>query len=116
MLAYFLVGLALGPYTFGLLPNTEANREFAEFGIVFLMFSIGLEFSLPQLYAMRKKVLGLGGAQVMITLAVIMGLAKLAGLNWPAAFVVGTALTMSTTAIDSKILAERIDLNSLQGR
>lgn len=116
MLAYFLVGLALGPYTFGLLPNTEANREFAEFGIVFLMFSIGLEFSLPQLYAMRKKVLGLGGAQVLVTLAITMGIAKLAGLNWPAAFVVGTALTMSSTAIVSKILAERIDLNSRHGR
>lgn len=116
MLAYFLVGLALGPYTFGLLPNTEANREFAEFGIVFLMFSIGLEFSLPQLYAMRKKVLGLGGAQVLVTLAITMGVAKLAGLSWPAAFVVGTALTMSSTAIVSKILAERIDLNSRHGR
>ena len=116
MLAYFLVGLALGPYTFGLLPNTEANRELAEFGIVFLMFSIGLEFSLPQLYAMRKKVLGLGGAQVLATLAVTMGVAKLAGLNWPAAFVIGTALTMSSTAIVSKILAERIDLNSRHGR
>ncbi len=116
MLAYFLVGLALGPYTFGLLPNTEANREFAEFGIVFLMFSIGLEFSLPQLYAMRKKVLGLGGAQVLVTLAVTMSIAKLAGLDWPAAFVIGTALTMSSTAIVSKILAERIDLNSRHGR
>ncbi len=116
MLAYFLVGLALGPHTFGLLPNTEANREFAEFGIVFLMFSIGLEFSLPQLYAMRKKVLGLGGAQVIITLAIAMGVAKLAGLNWPAAFVIGTALAMSSTAIVSKILAERIDLNSRHGR
>lgn len=116
MLAYFLVGLALGPHTFGLLPNTEANRELAEFGIVFLMFSIGLEFSLPQLYAMRKKVLGLGGAQVIITLALTMGVAKLAGLNWPAAFVVGTALAMSSTAIVSKILAERIDLNSRHGR
>ncbi len=116
MLAYFLVGLALGPHTFGLLPNTEANREFAEFGIVFLMFSIGLEFSLPQLYAMRKKVLGLGSAQVIITLAVVMGVAKLAGLNWPAAFVIGTALAMSSTAIVSKILSERIDLNSRHGR
>ena len=62
MLAYFAVGVVLGPHTFELLPNTEGAREFAEFGIVFLMFSIGLEFSLPQLYAMRKKVLGLGGA------------------------------------------------------
>jgi CPA2 family monovalent cation:H+ antiporter-2 len=116
MLAYFLVGMALGPHTFGLLPDTEASREFAEFGIVFLMFSIGLEFSLPQLYAMRKKVLGLGGAQVFLTLAVVMTVAKLAGLDWPAAFVIGAALAMSSTAIVSKILAERVDLNSRHGR
>lgn len=116
MLAYFLVGMALGPHTFGLLPDTEATKEFAEFGIVFLMFSIGLEFSLPQLYAMRKKVLGLGGAQVLITLAIVMGIAKLAGLDWPVAFVIGSALAMSSTAIVSKILAERVDLNSRHGR
>ena len=116
MLAYFLVGMALGPHTFGLLPDTEATKEFAEFGIVFLMFSIGLEFSLPQLYAMRKKVLGLGGAQVFITLAIVMGIAKLAGLDWPVAFVIGSALAMSSTAIVSKILAERVDLNSRHGR
>ena len=116
MLAYFMVGLLLGPHAFGLLPDTEASREFAEFGIVFLMFSIGLEFSLPQLYAMRTKVLGLGGAQVLLTLAGIMGVCKLAGLDWPAAFVVGAALTMSSTAIVSKMLAERVDLNSRHGR
>ncbi len=116
MLAYFLVGLVLGPHTFGLLPDTEATREFAEFGIVFLMFSIGLEFSLPQLYAMRKKVLGLGGAQVTVTLAIVMGVAKFAGLDWPASFVIGSALVMSSTAIVSKILAERVDLNSRHGR
>ncbi|HSI43193.1 MAG TPA: monovalent cation:proton antiporter-2 (CPA2) family protein [Methylotenera sp.] len=116
MLAYFLVGIALGPHTFGLLPDSEANREFAEFGIVFLMFSIGLEFSLSQLYAMRSKVLGLGGAQVVITLVVIMFVAKFAGLDWSAAFVVGAALAMSSTAIVSKMLAERVDLNSRHGR
>ena len=116
MLAYFLVGMQLGPHTFGLLPDTEASREFAEFGIVFLMFSIGLEFSLPQLYAMRKKVLGLGGAQVFLTLAVVMMVANVAGLDWPAAFVIGAALAMSSTAIVSKILAERVDLNSRHGR
>jgi CPA2 family monovalent cation:H+ antiporter-2 len=116
MLAYFLVGVLLGPHTFGLLPDSEANREFAEFGIVFLMFSIGLEFSLPQLYAMRKKVLGLGGAQVFLTLAIVMVIAKLLGLEWSAAFVIGSALAMSSTAIVSKILAERVDLNSRHGR
>ena len=116
MLAYFLVGSALGPHTFGLLPDSDANREFAEFGIVFLMFSIGLEFSLSQLYAMRSKVLGLGGAQVVITLVVIMFIAKSVGLDWSAAFVVGSALAMSSTAIVSKMLAERVDLNSRHGR
>ncbi|NOT68820.1 MAG: potassium transporter [Methylophilaceae bacterium] len=116
MLAYFLVGLALGPHTFGLLADTESSRELAEFGIVFLMFSIGLEFSLPQLYAMRRTLLGLGGAQVAITLLTTMGIARLAGLSWSAAFVIGSALTMSSTAIVSKILAERVDLNSRHGR
>ena len=116
MLAYFLVGVALGPHTFGLLPDTEANREFAELGIVFLMFSIGLEFSLPQLYAMRKKVLGLGGAQVVFTMIVVMGISRIAGLDWTSAFVVASALAMSSTAIVSKILAERVDLNSRHGR
>lgn len=116
MLAYFTVGLAFGPHAFGLLPDTESSREFAEFGIVFLMFSIGLEFSLPQLYAMRKKVVGVGGSQVVITLLAIMGVGKLVGLSWPAAFVVAAALTMSSTAIVSKMLAERLDLNSRHGR
>jgi len=116
MLAYFLVGLALGPQTFGILPDTEANRELAEFGIVFLMFSIGLEFSLPQLYAMRRTVLGLGGAQVAITMTAAMGVCRFIGLGWPTAFVIGAALTMSSTAIVSKILAERVDLNSRHGR
>lgn len=116
MLAYFTVGLAFGPHAFGLLPDTQSSREFAEFGIVFLMFSIGLEFSLPQLYAMRKKVVGVGGSQVVITLLAIMGVGKLVGLSWPAAFVVAAALTMSSTAIVSKMLAERLDLNSRHGR
>jgi K+:H+ antiporter len=116
MLAYFLVGLILGPHALGLLPDTEANRELGEFGIVFLMFSIGLEFSLAQLYAMRRTVFGLGGAQVGITMGVVMMAAWGLGLDWPAAFVIGGALAMSSTAIVSKMLAERVDLNSRHGR
>lgn len=116
MLAYFLVGLALGPHATGLLPDTEANRELAEFGIVFLMFSIGLEFSLPQLYAMRRTVLGLGGAQVAVTMTVVMAACRTFGLGWQESFVISSALTMSSTAIVSKILAERVDLNSRHGR
>lgn len=116
MLAYFMVGILFGPYALGLLPSTETGRHVAEFGIVFLMFSIGLEFSLPKLYAMRKTLFGLGGAQVLITLSVTMLLSWLAGFTLPTAFVVGAALTMSSTAIVSKVLMERVDLNSRHGR
>ncbi len=116
MLAYFMVGILFGPFALNLLPSTESGRHVAEFGIVFLMFSIGLEFSLPKLYAMRKTLFGLGGAQVLITLFVTILLSWLAGFSLPTAFVVGGALTMSSTAIVSKVLMERVDLNSRHGR
>ncbi len=116
MLAYFFVGMLFGPFGFNFLPSTESGRQVAEFGIVFLMFSVGLEFSLPKLYSMRKTLFGLGGAQVIITLSVSMLVGLLAGLGWATAFVIGGALTMSSTAIVSKILMERVDLNSRHGR
>lgn len=116
MLAYFCVGLVLGPHALGILPDIEDNRELAEFGIVFLMFSIGLEFSLSQLYSMRRVVVGIGGAQVAITLAVIMTVCMLAGLELATSIVIGGALAMSSTAIVSKLLVERLDLNSRHGR
>ena len=116
MLAYFLVGILLGPKTFGLLPDSEANRELAEFGIVFLMFSIGLEFSLAQLYSMRRIVLGIGGMQVALSMGVIMLICLALGLSWKTALVVSGALAMSSTAIVSKLLVERLDLNSRHGR
>lgn len=116
MLAYFFVGLLLGPHNFGILSDTEASRELAEFGIVFLMFSIGLEFSLPQLYAMRSKLFGLGGAQVLLCIGVAMAVSHLFGLGWTSAFIIAAAFSMSSTAIVSKILAERVDLNSRHGR
>ena len=116
MLAYFFVGMLFGPFGFNFLPSTESGRQVAEFGIVFLMFSVGLEFSLPKLYSMRKTLFGLGGAQVIITLSMSMLVGLLAGLGWATAFVIGGALTMSSTAIVSKILMERVDLNSRHGR
>ena len=116
MLAYFSLGILFGPFALNLLPNTESGRHVAEFGIVFLMFSIGLEFSLPKLYSMRKTLFGLGGAQVVISLFVSMLVGWLLGLSLSTAFVVGGALTMSSTAIVSKILIERVDLNSRHGR
>ena len=116
MLAYFLIGLLLGPHTFGLLPNNDANRELAEFGVVFLMFSIGLEFSLSQLFAMRRTVLGLGGAQVALTSMLVISVCLLIGLDWRASIVIGGALAMSSTAIVSKMMVERTELNTRHGR
>lgn len=116
MLAYFLIGLLLGPHTFGLMPDSDANRELAEFGIVFLMFSIGLEFSLSQLYAMRATVFGLGGAQVAFTTLIGMGVAMALGIDWRAALVLAGAVSMSSTAIVSKMLVEKVELSSRHGR
>ncbi len=116
LLAYFLIGLALGPHTFGLIDDSNAVRELAEFGVVFLMFSIGLEFSLPQLFAMRGIVFGLGGAQVLVSMAYTMAAAMLLGLDWRAALVIGGAMAMSSTAIATKMLAERTEIKSRHGR
>lgn len=116
ILAYFLVGLLIGPNSFGFIDDTESTSQLAEFGVVFLMFSIGLEFSLAQLYAMRRIVLGLGGLQVIITMTAVMMIATSLGLSWEAALVVAGAITMSSTAIVSKLLVERLDLNSRHGR
>lgn len=116
MLAYFLVGLLIGPNSFGLIDDTESTSQLAEFGVVFLMFSIGLEFSLAQLYAMRRIVLGLGGLQVIITMGVVMMVSVSLGLSWETSLVVAGAIAMSSTAIVSKMLVERLDLNSRHGR
>src|SRR5450759_1569733 len=111
ILVYLLVGIAVGPHALGWIPDSREARYLAEFGVVFLMFSIGLEFSLPQLKAMRRIVFGLGFTQVALTVAGGVAFAVLAGWGWKAGIVVGGALAMSSTAIVSKMLAERGELN-----
>jgi len=116
LLAYLLVGMLAGPHALGWIPDSEETRYLGEFGVVFLMFSIGLEFSLPQLKAMRGVVFGLGGAQVMVTLALALVAAMLFGLSWQAGVALGGVLAMSSTAIVSKMMAERLELQSRHGR
>jgi monovalent cation:H+ antiporter-2, CPA2 family len=116
LLGYLIVGVAIGPHAFGWVRETEQVRDLAEIGVVFLMFSIGLEFSLPKLRAMRRIALGMGSAQVAITLLVVMGVALLLGVPWQGALVLGGALAMSSTAILAKLLAERFELNTEHGR
>ena len=124
MLGYLVVGILIGPYGLGLAQDNEATHTFAEFGVVFLMFSIGLEFSLPKLSSMRRIVFGLGMAQVLVTLVVTMlfgwllayVLPSVTDISWQGAFALGGALAMSSTAIVSKLLTERLELESEHGR
>jgi monovalent cation:H+ antiporter-2, CPA2 family len=121
VLGYLLVGLAVGPHAMALAPDSGSTYELAEFGVVFLMFSIGLEFSLPRLRSMRAVVFGVGLPQVVITLAVPMALIWLVGhrlgvVGAAGAFALGAALAMSSTAIVLKLLAERLELDTDHGR
>jgi monovalent cation:H+ antiporter-2, CPA2 family len=123
MLGYLAVGVLIGPHALGMAENNPSTHALAEFGVVFLMFSIGLEFSLAQLKAMRRIVFGLGLAQVALTIVatVVFGflLARAAPalhLGWQAALALGGALAMSSTAIVVKLLTERLELESAHGR
>lgn len=116
MLGYLLAGIAIGPYALGWLPDTPQTRYLAEFGVVFLMFSVGLEFSLPRMLAMRGTVFGFGGAQVAVAMLATIVLSLLLGLSLPAGVALGGALAMSSTAIVSKLLSERVELQSPHGR
>ena len=116
ILGYLIVGVALGPHALGVLPDDAATRSLAEFGLVFLMFSIGLEFSLPQFRTLRRAVFGLGFAQVGITALSGAIVAQLLGHGWRVGIVLGGALAMSSTAIVSKMLAERGELGTPHGR
>jgi CPA2 family monovalent cation:H+ antiporter-2 len=116
MLAYLLVGILTGPHALGLIPDTMGTRQLAEFGIVFLMFSIGLEFSLPKLLTMRRIVFGLGLAQVLLAILITLVASLLLGLDWRIGLALGGALSMSSTAIVSKLMAERNELHSSHGR
>ena len=117
VIGYLLVGLALGPKALGIVAGDGLTRHLAEFGVVFLMFSIGLEFSLPKLRVMRREVFGLGSTQVAFTLTACVALALLAGSgDWKSGLAVGGVVAMSSTAVVSKLLAERMELDTAHGR
>ncbi len=127
MLGYLAVGVLIGPNAMALAKDSASVRYLAEFGVVFLMFVIGLEFNLPKLKSMRKLVFGLGLAQVLLTL-----LGTIAGhflltwvfsftsrpweLSWQGSVVLGAAIAMSSTAIVVKMMADRLELESEHGR
>ncbi|HSC62608.1 MAG TPA: cation:proton antiporter [Caldimonas sp.] len=127
MLGYLAVGVVLGPSVIGIAADAGGVGYLADFGIVFLMFVIGLEFNLPKLHSMRKLVFGLGLSQVVVTIAAaVAGNAALVslfaatgrhwGLGWQSATALGAALAMSSTAIVVKLMADRLELESEHGR
>jgi CPA2 family monovalent cation:H+ antiporter-2 len=116
LLGYLLLGILIGPHAAGLVPESEPVRHLAEFGLVFLMFTIGLEFSLPRLLTMRRVVFGLGAAQVLSTLALCTAATVLLGFGWRAGLVLGGVVAMSSTAILAKMLADRLEINTAHGR
>ncbi|MES9992323.1 MAG: monovalent cation:proton antiporter-2 (CPA2) family protein [Candidatus Thiodiazotropha sp.] len=116
ILGYLIVGILVGPFGTAVIPSNEETRFLAEFGVVFLLFAIGLEFSLPQMIAMKGAVFGLGGSQVLITGLIAGGVAWLLGMEPTAAIITGAILALSSTAIVIKQLSEQVELNTPHGR
>ncbi|QRM20616.1 potassium transporter [Dechloromonas sp. TW-R-39-2] len=116
VLGYLLVGSLIGPHALNLMEDVTRAQYLAEFGVVFLMFSIGLEFSLPKLYAMKRIVFGLGLLQVLLSVALIGGIVISFGLSWQLGVALGGVFAMSSTAVLTKLLAERMQLDSAHGR
>ncbi len=116
ILGYLVAGLLVGPNGFGLLPDSEETQFLAELGVVFLMFTIGLEFTLPELLANRRQVIGIGGTEVLLGTLLAGAAAWWLGLSLPAAVLVGGAVAMSSTAVVIKQLAEQMELATRHGR
>jgi len=116
VLAYLASGMLIGPFGLRLVADVDNILHFAEFGVVLLLFVIGLELQPSRLLALRRVVFGLGTTQVLLTTALLTGLGFLAGLPWPAALVAGFGLSLSSTPMVLQLLAERAELNSRHGR
>ncbi len=115
VIGYLAAGAAIGPFGLALVGQAETVIGFAEFGVVLLLFVIGLELRPARLWRLRMEIFGLGLAQVAVTGAVLFPLLRLLGFDWRAALVVGFALALSSTAFAVQILRDRGDLNRPYG-
>src|ERR1700734_3774463 len=117
ILGYLAVGMLLGPHALALAADNATTQLLADFGVVFLVFTLGLEFSLPRLVAMRWEVLGGGGAQMIMTTGVVaVGAIFGFGVTPAVAVVIGGAVAMSSTAIIISQLTEQSENNRTHGR
>lgn len=115
-LGYLAVGVATGPSALALVEDLETIRQLAELGVVLLLFTIGLQFSLPALARMRGALLGLGGAEVTIAAGVTIGMALWLDIGLPGAIVLGGVVAMSSTALVTKQLSDQYELGQPHGR
>jgi glutathione-regulated potassium-efflux system ancillary protein KefC/glutathione-regulated potassium-efflux system protein KefB len=116
VLGYLAAGVVIGPWGVGLFGDVESILHFAEFGVVLLLFVIGLELQPSRLWVLRQAVFGSGSAQVLVTTVVLALAARALGQPWPAATVIAFALSLSSTALILQVLAERSELNARHGR
>lgn len=116
VLGYLIAGILLGPSGLSLVWDTESIFQFSEFGVIFLMFVIGLELQPSRLWVLRRSVFGLGSLQVILTSAIIFCLGLYFKLNWQTSLVLGLGLAMSSTALVLQSLAERNQLTAQHGR
>ena len=116
VLGYLLVGVLIGPAVLGLVSDVNSVLHFAEFGVIMLLFVIGLELRPKRLWAMRTSIFGLGSLQVALTGLVLAGLAMAFGLVWQAALFAGLALALSSTAFALQVLEEKDELALRHGR
>lgn len=107
VLGYLTAGVVIGPWILGLITNVEDILHFSEFGVVLLLFVIGLELEPKKLWAMHRSILGSGGLQLGISAAIIGGFAVICGLEWKTALVIGLGLALSSTAIALQTIQER---------
>ena len=116
VLGYLIAGALIGPFVLKLINDAENILHFAEFGVVMMLFLIGLELQPRVLWRMRNPILGLGGLQVTLTTAAITGIAMLFGIYWQTALAVGLILSLSSTAIALQILGEKKLLKTEPGK
>ncbi len=116
VLGYLVAGIAIGPHGFALIEDSATTRGLAELGVVFLLFTVGLELSIERLRVIRSYILGLGTTQVAVSGVAITTAAVLAGLKMEAAIVIGAALALSSTAVVLQLLSERGEMASRVGR
>ncbi len=116
ILGYLAAGIIIGPYGFALIRDAEHILHFAELGVVFLLFIVGLELKPSRLWVMRRMVFGLGATQVVVTSAAIALMAWSAGLSGNTALIIGPILALSSTAFVLQMLAEKKQLSAVHGR